>query len=69
VRIRTGGLEDLDLVKPLWLAVHHRHTTSMPELGPYVDDATWWAARRALYAELPPHRYASPKPVLRHILP
>jgi ribosomal protein S18 acetylase RimI-like enzyme len=52
VRIRTGGPGDLDRLEPLWVAVHHRHVASMPELGPYVDDATTWAARRALYAEL-----------------
>jgi ribosomal protein S18 acetylase RimI-like enzyme len=51
-RIRRGGPEDLDRLEPLWVSVHHRHAESMPELAPYVDDATTWAARRALYAEL-----------------
>ena len=40
------------MLEPLWLAVHHRHAASMPELAPYVDDATSWGVRRALYAEL-----------------
>jgi ribosomal protein S18 acetylase RimI-like enzyme len=51
-QIRRGGPEDLPLLEPLWVSVHHRHAESMPELAPYVDDATTWAARRALYAEL-----------------
>ena len=50
--IRRGGPEDLDRLEPLWVSVHHRHAESMPELAPYVDDATTWAVRRALYAEL-----------------
>ena len=50
--IRRGDAADLDLLAPLWTSVHHRHAASMPELAPYVDDATTWAERRALYAEL-----------------
>jgi ribosomal protein S18 acetylase RimI-like enzyme len=50
--IRRGGAEDLPRLEPLWIAVHHRHAESMPELAPYVDDATTWAERRTLYAEL-----------------
>jgi ribosomal protein S18 acetylase RimI-like enzyme len=52
VEIRRGGPADLPLLEPLWVAVHHRHAESMPELAPYVDDAATWAERRALYAEL-----------------
>ena len=59
-QIRRGGPEDLPLLEPLWVAVHHRHAESMPELGPYVDDATTWAVRSALYAEL----LAKPETVL-----
>ncbi|WP_123025725.1 GNAT family N-acetyltransferase [Mycolicibacterium stellerae] len=51
-QVRVGGVEDLDLVGPLWVAVHHRHCESMPELAPYVDDAETWRARRKLYEEL-----------------
>ena len=47
-RIRRGGPEDLPLLEPLWVSVHHRHVESMPELAPYVDDATTWAVRREL---------------------
>ena len=52
VQIRPGGPQDVDRLEPLWVSVHHRHAESMPELAPYVDDATTWAERRALYAEL-----------------
>jgi ribosomal protein S18 acetylase RimI-like enzyme len=51
-RIRTGSAADLDLVGPLWVAVHHRHAESMPELAPYVSDDETWRVRRALYEEL-----------------
>jgi ribosomal protein S18 acetylase RimI-like enzyme len=50
--LRIGGAEDLDLVEPLWVAVHHRHRESMPELEPYVSDTETWQARRKLYEEL-----------------
>ena len=50
--IRRGGPADLDLLEPLWVSVHHAHVESMPELAPYVNDATTWAERRALYAEV-----------------
>lgn len=42
----------MHLVEPLWVAVHHRHAESMPQLGPYVRDAQTWSVRRAMYEEL-----------------
>jgi ribosomal protein S18 acetylase RimI-like enzyme len=51
-RVRVGDSDDLDLIEPLWVAVHHRHVESMPELAPYVDDTQTWRARRKLYEEL-----------------
>ena len=51
-RLRTGSAEDLNLVEPLWVAVHHRHSETMPELAPYVTDAETWSARRTLYEDL-----------------
>jgi ribosomal protein S18 acetylase RimI-like enzyme len=51
-QLRIGGADDLGLVERLWVAVHHRHIESMPELAPYVDDAETWRARRGLYEEL-----------------
>jgi ribosomal protein S18 acetylase RimI-like enzyme len=47
-----GTRDDLDALEPLWVSVHHRHRATMPELEPYVDDATTWAVRRALYVDL-----------------
>jgi ribosomal protein S18 acetylase RimI-like enzyme len=52
VVIAPGSPADLPRLEPLWVAVHHRHAESMPQLGPYVTDAETWAARSALYAEL-----------------
>jgi ribosomal protein S18 acetylase RimI-like enzyme len=51
-RVLQAGLAELPLVEPLWVAVHHRHAESMPQLGPYVSDAQTWSVRRALYEEL-----------------
>jgi ribosomal protein S18 acetylase RimI-like enzyme len=49
VRIVNGSAEDIPSLEPLWVAVHHVHEASMPELAPYVSDAETWAERRALY--------------------
>jgi hypothetical protein len=43
---------DLHLVEPLWIAVHHRHAETMPELAPFVGDDESWAVRKVLYEEL-----------------
>jgi ribosomal protein S18 acetylase RimI-like enzyme len=51
-RIVKGSAADLPSLEPLWVAVHHAHAESMPELAPYVSDAETWAERRALYAEV-----------------
>jgi ribosomal protein S18 acetylase RimI-like enzyme len=51
-RVLPAGLAELHLVEPLWVAVHHRHAESMPQLGPYVSDAQTWSVRRALYEEV-----------------
>ena len=51
-QIRTGSAADLDLVGPLWVAVHHQHAETMPHLAPYISDAETWRVRRAMYEEL-----------------
>jgi ribosomal protein S18 acetylase RimI-like enzyme len=58
--IEPGSVEDLDLLEPLWVAVHHQQQKAMPELRPYVDDTATWRERRALYTEL----FAQRDPVL-----
>jgi ribosomal protein S18 acetylase RimI-like enzyme len=50
--IRVGDAADLDVVAPLWVAVHHQHQQTMPELAPYVSDDDTWRVRRELYVEL-----------------
>jgi ribosomal protein S18 acetylase RimI-like enzyme len=52
IRIRTGTIDDLDVLGPLWVGVHHQHQASMPELAPYVTDEETWTERRKLYAEV-----------------
>src|SRR3954453_5208896 len=52
VAVTRGGKAELPALEPLWVAVHHRHMEAMPELEPYVDDATTWAERRTLYEGL-----------------
>ena len=49
VQIRRGTAGDIPRLEPLWVAVHHQHAASMPELGPYVSDRETWRERRALY--------------------
>jgi ribosomal protein S18 acetylase RimI-like enzyme len=51
-QVRRGGADDLDSLAPLWIAVHHHHVESMPELAPYVSDDQTWRERRGLYAQL-----------------
>jgi ribosomal protein S18 acetylase RimI-like enzyme len=52
VTIERGSAEDIGSLEPLWVAVHHVHQDSMPELAPYVSDAQTWRERRALYGSL-----------------
>ena len=47
-----GSIDDVDSLEPLWVAVHHAHAASMPELAPYVSDAETWTHERPLYLAL-----------------
>jgi len=58
--LTRGDVADLDSLQQLWVAVHHQHQRSMPHLAPYVDDATTWRERRALYE----HLFATRDPIL-----
>jgi ribosomal protein S18 acetylase RimI-like enzyme len=50
--ISRAGPEVLDRLRPLWLELHRHHqAVGGAALGPYVDEPTSWAARRALYLE------------------
>ena len=51
-QVRGGSAADLDLLGPLWVAVHHQHAQSMPQLAPYVSDDETWRVRRVLYQEV-----------------
>jgi len=50
--ISRGTAADIPLLEPLWVAVHHVHQQSMPELAPYVTDEETWQERRKLYEGL-----------------
>ena len=52
LEIVRGGVADIPRLEPLWVAVHHVHQESMPELAPYVGDEVTWAYHRDHYAEL-----------------
>ena len=52
VELVRGSEADIPSLEPLWVAVHHIHAASMPELAPYVSDEETWRERRKLYREL-----------------
>ena len=52
MNLTRGSAADIAALEPLWVAVHHQHAASMPELGPYVSDAQTWEQQRAIYEEL-----------------
>jgi hypothetical protein len=53
LEIIPGSKSDITDLEPLWVAVHHVHTATMPELAPYVSDEDTWRERRALYEARP----------------
>lgn len=55
LNIELGGLERVDELRHLWLALHHHHR-AVATLQPLVDDdETSWQRRRALYRDLLAH--------------
>jgi ribosomal protein S18 acetylase RimI-like enzyme len=60
VNITRGSAADIPALEPLWVAVHHQHAASMPELAPYVSDAQTWEQQRAIYEDL----FAKPETVV-----
>jgi ribosomal protein S18 acetylase RimI-like enzyme len=52
IRIVAGSARDVPALEPLWVAVHHVHEASMPELAPYVSDAETWAELSRHYEHL-----------------
>lgn len=47
--IVRGSVEDLDDLRPLWLALRTHHHEVAPELGPVRGDDETWAKRRGQY--------------------
>ncbi|MEO8687356.1 MAG: GNAT family N-acetyltransferase [Solirubrobacteraceae bacterium] len=54
VQITRGAPHDVERLEALWVSVHRRHADSMPELAPYVGDAT--IGEIESLAVLPEHR-------------
>jgi ribosomal protein S18 acetylase RimI-like enzyme len=49
-QLELAGIERLDEVRDLWLALHHHHRTVVGTLPLVEDDELSWQRRRALYA-------------------
>lgn len=56
LRIERGSESSLDLVRALWVCLHHHHQNIAPRLAPYVDDDASWQRRRRFYADCLSHR-------------
>jgi GNAT superfamily N-acetyltransferase len=52
VRIEAIAADEIDRLRPLWLALHAHHQQIAPQLAPYVDDERSWSVRRALYEDV-----------------
>ena len=52
MRIEAIAADELDRLRPLWLALHAHHQQVAPQLAPYVDDERSWSVRRDLYEEV-----------------
>jgi ribosomal protein S18 acetylase RimI-like enzyme len=50
MKLETLRAEDVDRLKPLWLALHAHHQTIAPRLSPYVSDEVSWRERQRLYS-------------------
>jgi GNAT superfamily N-acetyltransferase len=51
ITIARGTVEDLDDLRPLWLALRTHHHEVAPDIGPVRDDEDSWRRRRAQYTE------------------
>lgn len=56
LRIEYGNESNLDLLRPLWLCLHHHHQSIAPGLAPYVDDDASWQERRRFYSDCLTHK-------------
>lgn len=51
MEIARGDLEDLDELRPLWIALTRHHADVAPQLGPVRGEEDTWRRRRAQYAQ------------------
>jgi len=56
LRIEYGGENNLDLLRPLWLCLHHHHQSIAPTLAPYTSDDASWQTRRRFYSDCLMHQ-------------
>jgi ribosomal protein S18 acetylase RimI-like enzyme len=56
LRIVYGDESDLDLLRPLWLCLHHHHQSIAPTLAPYAGDDASWQTRRRFYSDCLLHK-------------
>jgi ribosomal protein S18 acetylase RimI-like enzyme len=56
LRIEYGNESDLDLLRPLWLCLHHHHQSIAPALAPYAGDHASWQTRRRFYSDCLLHK-------------
>jgi len=56
LRIEYGNESHLDLLRPLWLCLHHHHQRIAPTLAPYAGDDASWQKRRDFYSDCLLHK-------------
>jgi ribosomal protein S18 acetylase RimI-like enzyme len=49
--IELGGPDDIELLRDLWLELHHHHAEVAPGTGPFADDDSSWRVRSGSYRE------------------
>jgi ribosomal protein S18 acetylase RimI-like enzyme len=51
IAIERGGVDDVTVLRELWLELHHHHAQVAPQSGEFVDDETSWRVRSSSYRE------------------
>jgi ribosomal protein S18 acetylase RimI-like enzyme len=49
--IERGGVDDVTVLRELWLELHHHHAQVAPQSGEFVDDESSWRVRSSSYRE------------------
>jgi ribosomal protein S18 acetylase RimI-like enzyme len=51
ISIERGSAEDVEVLRELWLELHHHHAEVAPESGEFADDESSWRVRSGSYRE------------------